>query len=97
LWIFLAAPISFAFSCSLLNAPPQVVISIPQRPVLGDCPAKPVIEGNIINGKVVLEMTDAQQLSDWTRQIVKCQRDHEIILNGHIDKLENRLKALGAK
>ena len=97
LWTFLAILISSGSSCSLLTTTPKVVVDIPTRPVLVACPAKPVIEGDIINGKVVMSMEDAKALSDWTRQIVQCQQDHEIILNGHIEKLENRLKALGGK
>src|SRR3990167_6728972 len=76
----------------------SVPVDIPDRPKLAQCPAKPETEGVIekVNGNlmVVMPLEAAKKLQTWTRLYPICAATNLIILEGHIEKLENRLKAL---
>lgn len=72
-------------------------MEIPQRPQLTACPEEPLIEGDVFGEKVTLSLKDAIKLKDWIATMRKCTAEHEVVLKGHLEKLENRLRALGAK
>jgi len=89
--ILLAALIS---SCALVT-PDRVAVMLPARPTLAVCPEKPAVGGEVRDGKVVMELPDAVKLRDWINAYQICAESNEAALNGHVEKLENRLKALG--
>jgi len=74
-----------------------VAVDIPPRPVLAVCPPKPVVKGSIKNGEVVLPMESAIKLRDWIVAYTVCAESNQARALGHIEKLENRLKAVGDK
>ena len=79
--------------CSLVW-PAKIPVDIPARPQLAACPRKPDIEANVVNGQVVLSLEQAQAMSAWARDYQVCAESNQAVLEGHVSKLENRLKAL---
>lgn len=80
-------------SCSLIS-PQKIVITLPERPELAACPEKPVVTGDVVNGEVKILLADAVKLSTWMRDYQICAERNAAKLSGHIEKLENRIKAL---
>jgi len=74
-----------------------VAIDIPPRPTLEVCPPQPVVQGMVKDGTVTLLVADATKLRDWIRAYIVCTQSNQTRALGHIEKLENRLKALGGK
>ena len=76
----------------------SIPVDIPDRPKLAQCPVKPEIEGTVerVNGNlvVVMPLESAKTLQAWTRIYPVCMTTNVVILDGHVEKLENRLKAL---
>ena len=85
--------ISFVSSCSAV-AIPKVQIVIPDRPLLLECPEKPFVEGEVIADTVVLPFDQAEALKKWIDGTSICKDSNILMLKGHIEKLENRLKAV---
>jgi len=73
-------------------AKPQV--EIPPVPQLAVCPAKPDVEGDVVNGKVMLSLADAQRLQQWIHDYQVCSESNLALMNGYAEKLLNRLKAV---
>lgn len=69
-----------------------VVFEIPSRPVACDLKG-PEIQGKIQGDTVVLPRASAEALREYIFDLKECV----IIRDGHIEKLENRLRALGGK
>ena len=75
-------------------------VPLPSRPALSECPQKPAIDAKVVDvegkGKyVMLSMADALKLRDYIYEFLVCAASNMVELMGHIEKLENRLKALG--
>lgn len=85
----------FVSSCALFVKPVQVKMEIPPRPALAVCSENPHVEGKVADGTVVLSIEDAVKLRDWAQAYEICMKANAAILGGHIEKLENRLKAIG--
>ena len=85
--------IGFSSSCSLV-LPKRIAVELPPRPALEACPAKPQVSGLVVGGKVELEMQDALALHEWMQEYPICMQSNAVRLEGHIEKLENRLKAV---
>lgn len=90
------ATIFFGFSCA-----PSVVVqpdglTLPVRPALETCPDDPHVTGRMVGGDVILSQADAEKLRAYLQGLRVCAAANVIILEGHIEKLENRLRALGA-
>ena len=93
--LFLVASLSSS-GCSLFGYRKGVVVEIPARPELADCPVKPPLVGQVSpDGKyVALDIQTALALKKYMAELETCSSSNVVILNGHIEKLENRLKAL---
>jgi hypothetical protein len=74
---------------------PAVRIPFPARPILAECPQKPIIEGHLIGNGVVLTLEQALELRNWIVATLICYETNQVLLEGYIEKIENRLKALG--
>jgi len=70
---------------------------LPERPAIEVCPTKVIVEGKIVDETIVLALSDAQRLRDWINAYIVCSESNQAKYNGHIEKLENRLKAVGGK
>lgn len=86
-----------SFSACSLVFPAKVAIDIPPRPMLEACPPKPAVQGIFKDGSVVIPLADAKRLRDWISAYTVCAESNEARALGHIEKLENRLKAVGGK
>jgi len=75
----------------------KVPLEIPARPAVEVCAPKPLMEADLVEGKVVLSLEVATRLRDWIEAYQICTKSNEAKLSGHIEKLENRLKAVGGK
>jgi len=75
--------------------PAKVPVSIPPAPQVLACPEEPVIEGDLRGDEVVLKLTDAQALRTWIDKFKVCTGTNQAILQGYVEKLVNRLKAVG--
>jgi hypothetical protein len=89
-------------SCSLFGTSSYLNVPIPPRPALIVCPERPHPIGKVMElegmGKVVvLKVNDAYSLLMWVNENDACQQENVEIFNGHIEKLEARLKAIGGK
>ena len=98
--LFLIALTLFASSCAFRSVLATVPVPLPASPVLIDCPVKPLIEGKIgqFDGHgdaVILTKENAIKLQTYLQELELCMVLNLVILEGHIDKLENRLKAIG--
>lgn len=102
--LVLALGVSLALSACVTrpwSAPPPVAIDIPARPILPSCAPAPHPTGTIIQTEaglaVALSMPDAQAVSGYLREAPGCFERREILLDGHAQKLENRLRAVGGR
>lgn len=84
-------------SCTLAVAPVQVPVPLPARPELRVCPENPHVEGEVRDGKVILTFEDAVRQRRYTEDLEHCMLINKTILEGHIEKLENRLRAVGGE
>ncbi len=86
---------SFLSSCSPLVMATGTV-DIPARPILMECPTKTQLSGVIgPNGDtVVFDLTEANAFREWINAFIPCLEANIARLDGHIEKLENRLKAM---
>ena len=97
--IILATLLSFN-GCALFQPAPivPVKISLPARPELELCAAKPDVSGTVelINGQkvVIVPLQDAIALSNWSNSVVACELSNQLRLLGHIEKLENRIRGI---
>ncbi len=85
-----------------LAAPPSAVrIEIPTRPALPACPPQPHPAATVadVQGALVVQLSleAAKTLQTWGRQAPACWAGRETLLNSHIEKLENRLRAVGGR
>lgn len=72
-----------------------VPVPLPARPVLQACPEDPGVQGTVTNrGTVEVKVDDAIRLKRYISELEFCNKANVIILNGHIEKLENRLRAI---
>lgn len=78
--------------------PAHVALPSLPRPQLEKCPEDPNVQG-VVTEKRTLEIpvSDAMKLKAYIAGLVFCEKANVLILNGHIEKLENRLKAVGAQ
>jgi len=86
--------------CAAVAAAPTVRIDVPARPVLPACPEPPRPAGTITRSEsgglgVLLTIGDADSLRTFLREAPACWTIRELLLDGHITKLENRLRAVG--
>lgn len=93
MWLSLMLLAPFVSSCSLVF-PAKVAVFIPMRPELEQCMEKPEVSGTMVNGKVQITVDDAVSLRLYMHEYARCQEENIAALNGHIEKLENRLKAV---
>jgi hypothetical protein len=70
---------------------------LPEKPAIETCPPKVVVEGHIVGDTITLSLADAQRLRDWINTYIVCSESNQAKYKGHIEKLENRLKAVGGK
>lgn len=85
-------------SCVVPSYQPGIVLPLPPRPALSACPEDPGVQGKVTDrGTVELTLPEALKLRRYIDALHICRAEHEIVLDGHIEKLENRLRALGAK
>ena len=78
----------------------RVPVPLPPRPALVACPEKPLIESKIVDVEgvgqhVMMSMADALKLRNYLYALMICALENELTLKGHVEKLENRIKALG--
>lgn len=73
---------------------PPVPIPIPARPALEACPEDPGVQGVVKDGHVHIDVQEAIKLRVYIEGLRNCSRINVIILHGHIEKLENRLRAI---
>ena len=72
-----------------------VAVEIPARPALEACPEKPDLTGKVTDHNTVEVTFDtALRIREYISALQACQRANEVKLSGHIEKLENRLRAL---
>jgi len=75
-----------------------VAVQIPVAPATADCSKRPAVSGTVrtIDGKryVLVPIEDADVLRKWITDEIVCAKSNEILLRAHIEKLENRLKAV---
>ena len=92
--LLLLIVLSFS-GCAVRTPAPTVQFPFPARPELHQCNPKPEIEGRVDGENVILSTKDATRLRTWYTELEICHLENEVLLNAHIEKLENRLKALG--
>lgn len=68
---------------------------MPSRPDYEQCPEKPDVQGKINGSTVLMALPDAVRLRDWIAAYQVCAESNRARADGHIEKLENRLKAIG--
>ena len=90
--LFLAIGLSSS-GCALFVS--KLKIEIPARPAYEQCPTKPDVSGVVKEGNIVLAIPDAVALRDWISAYQVCSESNRVRADGHIEKLENRLKAVG--
>lgn len=90
------------FSCATTQDIPVVAkvrVEIPARPELPACPEVPHPVGRVVQTDagmgVLLPLNNAQAIAAYLRDAPACQQIRELELLGHVEKLENRLKAVG--
>ena len=94
LWLGLSA-------CAIINPFIVPTIDVPLRPTLAICPDYPHIGGKVVDGEdggkyVVLTLEDALRLRNWAHAYLVCSQENQVELEGYIEKLVNRIKAVGA-
>ena len=90
--IILGVILGLIFSGCALRTPIHVESPFPQRPVVRVCETEPKVEGVKDGDKVILPLADAIRLRDWIDELQICHETNELLLQAHIEKLENRLK-----
>jgi hypothetical protein len=85
--------LNFNVGCVAVNVKPQ--IEIPERPALPIPAERPEIQGVVVDGKngekaILLKLEDAIRLRDYILQL----EESILLLDGYIEKLINRLKAV---
>lgn len=88
--------ISFASSCGWGFVKVADFV-IPARPHLEACPEMPHPTGDVRGDTVIIALKDAQALRTWAYEYPVCAETHQALLLGHVEKLENRLRAFGGK
>lgn len=90
-------------ACTSLSAVPVVpMVDLPSRPLLAACPEPPAPSGVIVKFSdvpgdglaVILPMKDAEAIRVYLTEAPRCWAEREILLDAHLQKLENRLKAV---
>ena len=100
---FCLLPFLGLFFIACANTVPivPVAIEIPPAPILRVCLPPPHPEGVVakINGvmMVAMEIPSAIELQSYLRDAPPCYQENVVVTQGYIEKLINRLKALGAK
>lgn len=92
--ILLTLVIGLSSSCApqLIQQPP---IPLPARPVLEQCPIDPGVQGVVTNRQTIeIPVQDAIKLKQYINGLISCEKINVLLLNGHIEKLENRIKAV---
>lgn len=88
-------------ACSYVRPATPVAVDIPLRPQLPECQTKAEVQGTVVQGEgglmVAIPLDQAKALSAWVAAFAACSAVRETVLTGHIEKLENRLKALGGR
>jgi len=76
-----------------------VPVDIPPAPSYAVCPDKPDVVGIVSQDgqSVILPATDAQKLAIWIHDYIICTKSNDIDRDAYIQKLINRLKAIGGK
>lgn len=92
--LYLGILLSLSFSSCATVTPNKPVVVIPDAPVLSECPTLPDIQADIIGGKVTLTLEQAQVLRQWIHNYITCQESNRVLLQGYVEKLVNRLKAV---
>lgn len=98
MWVLLLLP--FLAGCVTVPAVAPVRVEVPSAPVLADCQAVPHPEGVVIQQPdgslgVVLSLADAQWIQVYLAEAPQCWAAREAVLQGYIEKLINRLRAVG--
>jgi hypothetical protein len=87
----------FVSSCAWIPST-AVTIALPPEPQIVECPAPPNVEAHIVesNGvkSVIMPYTKAEEIRNWMHDYPKCMQSNEVLLKAHIQKLENRIKAV---
>ena len=86
--------------CSSMSVLAKVPVPLPRQPALTECPQPPPIEAKIIDveavGKhIMMTLVDAIALRDWIYESLAYDTSNMVELMGYIEKLENRLNAIG--
>lgn len=90
--LLLATFLSFN-GCALFTS--KIKVEIPPRPDYEECEDKPDIRGKVQDNTVILALPDAVRLREWVNGYIVCTESNAARADGHIEKLENRLKAIG--
>lgn len=70
-------------------------VVIPVRPDLEEGPTDPGVQGTVTERRTIeIPVQDAIKLKQYIQALIYNAKVNVIILQGHIEKLENRLKAL---
>ena len=99
-WILLIGAALILGACARVTpAMAPVHVEIPARPLLPACPAIPHPKGVVVLDErgeqaVRIGMEDAALLKQYLAVAPVCWEAREIILGGHLEKLENRIRAL---
>ena len=90
----LAILLSLSFSSCATVVPQKPVLVLPEPPVLSVCPTLPSVEGVVTGGELKMSLTDAERLRKWIHDYITCQESNRVLLQGYVEKLVNRLKAV---
>jgi hypothetical protein len=80
--------------CALWPVATKPIVAVPAAPALTECPALPDVEGDVKDNTVVLPLNKAVELQQWIHQYIACTQANSVLLQGYIEKLQNRLKAV---
>ncbi len=89
-------------ACARAPVVARPVVSLPPGPALPVCPDRPAAPGVVVQREedgplfVMFPLEVLEQLSAWIPAERACRAEREALLEGHVEKLENRLRALGA-
>lgn len=96
LWpLLLALPLLLA-ACAHVAPPAAVFVDVPALGALPDCPPAPHPKAKKDEkaGVVILTVAQADAIRDYLARAPGCWAAREAILRGHIEKLENRIRAV---
>lgn len=91
--LLLAILLGLSFSCTVAK-PVKVSLVLPKRPSVAACFPPIDMGGKLDGGFLMLPLEDAIKLRSWIAGGILCHEKSVAELDGHIEKLENRLKAL---